>query len=712
MLSAGGLAIGLPLAPWSRTASAQSPPAPSHELTAWVVIRPDETIVIRIPRSELGQGTMTALAQLAADELDCDWSRVTTEMPTPSQNLARNRIWGDFVTTSSRGLRGSQEALRKSGAAARQMLLEAAAAMWRVLPFQLTTSKGMVVHAATKRSISYGRLASLAAKQRIPDFRFVKLKEPRNWTLIGKSLKPLDQADKLNGRTVYGIDLQLPDMLLAAIRDAPHFGDKIASFDAAAIKDFTGVRHVLKVGESAVCVVADSWWQAQKALNALPVTWSSPAGQPRTNSVAIAEHLKEGLDTREAFVGIAHGDALKAIAGATKKVEAVYSLPYLHQAPLEPINCTARWTPERVEVWVGSQNADGALRAAADAAGLPLTAAEVHRMPVGGAFGRRGRQDYVVQAVQIAKQIPGTPIKLIWSRQEDMTNGYYRPAAQAKLTGGLDEKGELTGLIMRISCQSILAGQLAPGQKPGRDARIFQGLYAEVGEAQIGYSIPNLYIDHALRTAQVPVGSWRGVHANQNAVFFECFIDELAAAAGKSPLEFRRAMMRSHPRHLAVLTAAAERSGWGRSDAERPHSGIAQLMSYGSYAAAVAEVSVGLGGKLKVDRVVVALDCGYVANPNLVTAQVEGQVAFALGAMLHQEITIDDGRVRQENFDTYPSLLMHEMPAVECILVPSGEFWGGVGEAIVSIIPPAVLNAVYAATRKRVRTLPLKHAAL
>ncbi|MFM9938244.1 MAG: molybdopterin cofactor-binding domain-containing protein [Hyphomicrobiaceae bacterium] len=710
LLSAGGLAVGLGLREGVRPAAAQGSAAAvaPNELTAWVIVRPDETIVIRIPRVELGQGTLTGLAQLAAEELDCDWQRVTTEQPGPGQNLLRERIWGDQVTTGSRGLRGSQEALRKAGAAARLMLVQAAADLWRVPVTQLTVSKGIVSHTLTRRSISYGRLAPFAARLKAPDPRSIKLKDPKAWTIAGKPLRRLDTLDKLSGRVIYGIDLQLPDMLCAAIRDVPYFGEKLVSFEADAIKDRSGVRHVLKVGETAVAVVADTWWQAKTALSALPVTWSN-ATQTRASSATIAEHLKEGLETREAYVGTTHGDALRAIGGAAKKVEAVYSTPYLHQAPLEPITCSARWTPERVEVWVGTQNPEGALKAAAEAAGLPITAAEVNRVPVGGAFGRRGRQDYVTQAVLIARQVPGTPIKLIWSREEDMGNGFYRPATMAKLIGGIDEKGETSGLILRISGQSIVASQLAPGQKAGRDARMFQGLNAEVGEAQIGYSIANLYVDHAMRQTPVPVGSWRGVHANQNALFLECFIDEMAHAAGKSPLEFRRAMMRSHPRHLAVLTAAAVKVGWNRSEVETPHRGIAQLMSYGSYAAAVAEVSVRPGGKVRVNKVVVALDCGTVVNPDLIAAQVEGQVAFALGAMLHQEITIADGRAVEQNFDTYPSLTLAEMPVVETVLVPSGEFWGGVGEAVVAVVPPAVLNALFVATGKRVRTLPLKN---
>jgi isoquinoline 1-oxidoreductase beta subunit len=708
--AAGGLALGFALPGGTEPAAAQRAGtlAPELELNAWVLVRPDEAVVFRLAKSELGQGTPTGLAQLAAEELGCDWARVAVELVQPATNLARGRIFGDFATMGSRGLRGAQDTVRRAAAAARQMLVEAAAQAWQVPAATLTVEKGVVSHAASRRSTTFGRLAPIATRLRPPDLRFVKLTEPASWTIAGKPLKRLDTADKLNGRLIFGIDVRLPGMLNAAIKDSPVFGARITGFEADAVRAMPGVREVLQVGATAVAVVAESWWQAKKAIDALPVTWEDVPAR-RSSSATIAEHLKDGLDeAREAYIGTTHGDALKAIAGAARKLEAVYSLPYLHQAPLEPMNCTALWTPERVEVWVGTQNAEAALKAAADAAGLAQTAVEVHRTAVGGAFGRRGRHDVVTQAVQIARQLPGTPVKLLWSRAEDMSNGFYRPATQARLVGGIDDKGEAVGLIFRISGQSIVAAQQQPGQKAGRDARMFQGLYAEPGEAQIGYSIPNLYIDHAMRTTPVSVGSWRGVHANQNALFLECFIDEMAKAAGKDPLEFRRAMMKSHPRHLAVLTAASEKAGWSRNDPEGPHRGIAQFMSYGSHAAAVAEVMLREAGTVRVNRIVVALDSGHVVNPELVAQQVEGQVAFGLGALLHQEISIREGRVVEQDFDTYPSLLMREMPVVETVLVPSGGFWGGVGEAVVAVVAPAVLNAVFAATGRRVRTLPLQ----
>ena len=709
----GGLAVGFDLGQTRSQAHAKRAAAQpaDPEITPWIIIRPDEQVIIRIARAELGQGTATGLAQLVAEELDCDWPRVVIEFPTPGQSQARDRVFRDFATSASRGVRASQEYMRQAGAAARAMLLEAASDFFKVPVGELKVDKGIVTHTPSNRSATFGRLAPLAAKLKAPDPRYVRLTEQKDWTIAGKPLKRLDTAEKLNGRAVYGIDLKLPGMLNAAIRDAPVFGAKLKSFDAAAISKRLGVRHVLKVGETAVAVVADTWWRAKTALDLLPVEWETTA-DAQVTSASIAEFLKEGLEVPAAFIGTTHGDALKAIAGSAKRVEAAYQLPFLHHATLEPMNATARWSPDRVEVWAPTQNAEAALQAAADAAGLPVTRAEVHRTLIGGAFGRRGRQDYVRQAVLIARQVPDTAIKLVWSREEDTTHGYYRPVSQAKLTGGIDAKGELTGLILRISGQSIVGSQTPAAKQPGKDSRMFQGLFAEAGEAQIGYSIPNLYIDHAMRNTHVPVGSWRGVHSNQNAIYLECFIDEAAKAAGRDPYEFRRGMMRSHGRHLAVLTAAAETAGWGRPLAEGIHRGMAQAMAYGSYAAAVAEVSVSPAGAAKVHRVVMALDSGHVVNPAQVSAQLEGQVAFALGAVFHQEITIRNGRVVETNFDRYPALRMAEMPAVETVLVPSGEFWGGVGEAAIAVVAPAVLNAIYAATGKRVRTLPLKNVKL
>lgn len=704
----GGLALGFHVPLGLDEAAAQKAASKAgSEVNAWVYIKPNDTVVIRIARSEMGQGTLTGLAQLVAEELECDWKKVTTEYPTPGQNLARNRVWGDMSTGGSRGIRTSQEYVRKGGAAARQMLLQAAADQWKVPVAELAVANGVITHTGSKRTTTYGKVAAAAAKLQPPDPKEIKLKDPKTWKIAGQSMKRLDTPDKINGKQIYAIDLKLPGMLNAAIKDCPVFGGKVKSYDEAKVKGMPGVRHVVKVGESAVAVVGDTWWQAKKALDALPIVWDE-GPNASVSSASIAERLKEGLDAPEAAIGQKIGDAAGTIAGAAKKVEAVYSSPYVNHATMEPMNCTAKITADRCEVWVSTQSADAALAAASEASGLPQSKCEVYKFHLGGGFGRRGAfHDFVKQAVLIAKQIPDVPIKLVWSREEDMTHGFYRPVSQCKLSAGLDDKGNLVGLHMRLSGPSILH-QLFPQRLEGGVDRLhFQGLLAD----EFAYSIPNLLIDHALRATHVPIGFWRGVNHNQNAIFMESFIDEVAHAAGKDPLDFRRAMMRSHPKQLNVLNAAAEKAGWTTPPPAGVFRGICQNTGFGSHCAAVAEVSVEQG-KLKVHRLVVAVDCGIAVNPDQIAAQVEGSVVYGLGAALYQENTVKDGRIVEENFDSFESMMLAEMPKVETVLVPSGGFWGGIGEPTIAVAAPAVLNAIFAATGKRVRTLPLKHAKL
>jgi isoquinoline 1-oxidoreductase beta subunit len=501
-------------------------------------------------------------------------------------------------------------------------------------------------------------------------------------------------------------------MLNAAIRDCPVFGGKVRSFDAAAVMSLPGVCKVVQVGETAVAVVADTWWRAKTALDKLPIVWDE-GPHAQLSSAAVAAWLKEGLDAPEAAVGNRQGDARAAIAGAARRVEAVYSYPHQNHACMEVMNATAVWTPERCEVWTPTQNGEAALAATIAASGLRPQQCEVHKIHLGGGFGRRGAvHDWVTQAVAIAKEMPGTPVKLIWSREEDMLHGRFHPVTQCKLTAGLDALGNLVGLHMRISGQSIVAGIFPQNIRDGRDPVVFQGLNAWGGEADIGYTVPNLLVDHAMRNPPVPPGFWRGVNLNQNAIYLECFMDELAHATGKDPLEFRRALMRNHPKHLAVLNAVAEKAGWGRPRQAGRFLGLAQTHGFGSYVAACAEVSVANDGKLAIHKIWAATDPGYAVNPQQIAAQIEGSFVYGLGAALHQECTLKNGRIEQENFDTYPALRMDEMPAVESIILPSGGFWGGVGEPTIAVAAPAVLNAIFAATGKRVRDLPLKHADL
>lgn len=702
--AAGGLMVGFHVPGLTQAGDAP-------ELNAWVQVLPDDTTVIRIARSEMGQGTLTGLAQLVAEELECDWSKVRTEYPTPGQNLARNRVWGSMSTGGSRGVRDSHEYVRKGGALARALLIQAAANRWNVSVVECTTAAGWVQHAGKR--LSYGQLAGEAAKLAAP--ADIQLKPAREWKLAGRPVKRLDTAAKLDGSQVYGMDLKLPGLLNAAIKDCPVFGGRLKSFDAAAVAGRPGVKKVVAVGDSAVAVVADTWWRAKTALEALPIVWEE-GPNAKLGSADVAATLKAGLDASDAAIGSAQGDVAAALAGAVKKVEAVYSTPHQNHATMEVMNATAKWTPERCEVWTPTQNGEGALAAASEAAGLPPSACEVYKLHLGGGFGRRGAvHDWVRQVVLIAREFPGTPVKLIWSREEDMTHGRYHPVTQCKLTAGLDAAGKLTALHMRISGQSIIAGLFPQNIKDGKDPAVFQGLNAGGAEGALGYAVPHLLIDHAMRNPPVPPGFWRGVNLNQNAIYMECFIDEVAHAAQRDPLELRRELLANSPKHLAVLNAVAARAGWGKprgKGKEDRHLGLAQIMGFGSYVAACAEVSVGSKGELKIHRIVAATDPGHAVNPQQIAAQVEGSFVYGLSAALFGEITIKNGRVEQQNFDSYPVLKMADMPAVEAIVMPSGGFWGGVGEPTIAVAAPAVLNAIFAATGKRIRDLPLRQHSL
>jgi isoquinoline 1-oxidoreductase beta subunit len=710
-VAGGGLALGLNVPFGIEEAQAQSAPA-ATEVNIWVAIKPDDTCVIRVARSEMGQGTITGLAQLVAEELECDWSKVTTEGISPARNLASKRAWGEMGTGGSRGIRTSQDYVRRGGAVARMMLMQAAADQWNVPVAELTVSNGVITHAASKRSIRYGEVAAAAAKLTPPDAKSIKLKDPKDWKIAGKPLKRLDTADKLDGSKVFAIDLKLPGMLCAAIKDCPVFGGKLRSYDESKVAGMPGVKKVVRVKDTGVAVVADTWWRAKKALEALPIVWDEGPNASQS-SATIAEMLKEGLTATATNGERKNGDALKAIGEAAKKVEAVYATPFLAHAPMEMMNCTVKLSADRADAWTATQNLEASLAALSEASGIPLEKCEVHRHDLGGGFGRRGgTQDYVHQAVEIAKAFPDTPVKMIWSREEDQAHDFYRPISQCRMSAGLDAAGNLTGLHVRVSGQSINSMLNPKGIVDGKDMRQLQGYYDTPGDAQLGYDVPNLLIEYAMRNSHVPVGPWRGVNTNQNAVYMECFMEEVAKAAGKDSLEFRRALMKNYPRHLAVLNAAAEKGDWGKPLPAGVHRGIAQFMGYGSYSAAVAEVSVSPQGKLKVHRMVLAVNSGHAVNPGQIEAQVQGSVAFGLTATLYGEMPVENGRVTNLNFDTYEIMRLAEMPKVEVAIVPTYDFWGGIGEPTICVVAPAVLNAIYAATGKPVRSLPLKNVKL
>lgn len=710
---ATGLAIGVlaACAPSTKEADAPDGPPPP-EVNAWVHIGTDDVVTIRIARSEMGQGTLTGLAQLVAEELECDWTKVRTEYPTPGQNLARDRVWGDFLTGGSRGIRASHDYVREGGAAARIMLVQAAANRWGVPPEECSVANSVITHTPSGKTLRFGEVVVDAAALTPPES--VTLKDPSQWKIIGKSVQRLDTVSKVTGEQLYATDLKFDGMLNAAVKAAPKRGGTVASFDASAVSGMPGVKKVVQVDDTAVAVVADSWWQAKTALDALPIEWAAGEGSDYSSAAFEAE-LDAGLTAADAFVGNQTGDVDDAFRRAAKVVEASYNAPHQNHACMEPMNATAIWTPEKCEVWCPTQNGEAALAAASEAAELPIEQCEVYKQLLGGGFGRKGQTDYVSQAVKIAKQMPGTHIKLLWSREEDMEQGFYHPISKGRCQGALDADGNLIGLKIRISGQSILAGIMPQALVNGMDFATFQGLLPAGADPRfedqsLKYTFPALLVDHAMRNPPVRPGFWRGVNANQNAIYLECFMDELAHAAGRDPLEFRLAHLQNSPQLAAVLQAVADKSGWGADDGMSR--GLCCYYSFGSYTAACAEVTVSDAGELKVHRIVAATDPGYGVNPQQIDAQVAGSFVYGLSAMIHQEVTFVDGEVQQKNFDTYDSLRIAEMPDVETLVMPSGGFWGGVGEPTIAVAPPAVLNAIFAATGKRIRQLPIKDQAL
>ncbi|MEK9755399.1 MAG: molybdopterin cofactor-binding domain-containing protein, partial [Rhodospirillaceae bacterium] len=511
---------------------------------------------------------------------------------------------------------------------------------------------------------TFGKVAAVAAKQPVPEK--VKLKGPKDWTIAGKPMKRLDTADKLTGKQVYGIDVKLPGMVNAAIRQYPLFGATLKSFDASKAQSMPGVKKVLAVGGNAVAVVADTWWQAKTALDAVETQWDD-GPHARVDSADIAAMVREGLDAKDAFVGNKVGDAKAAIAKSPKRIEATYSYPFQHHATMEPMNATAVWTPEKCDVWCPTQSAESALQVVAKAAELDPAFCTIHRMHLGGGFGRRGAgpiHDYATQAVEIAKAMPGTPVKLLWSREEDMTHGAYHPVTQCRLSAGLDENGDITGLHVRISGQSILAGIMPGRLKNGMDIVTFQCLLPK-GDHAISYDFPNLLVDHAMRNPHLRPGFWRGVNANHNVIYLESFMDELAKAAGQDPLAFRLKYMAKYPKNQAVLKAVAEKAGWGTPAPKGVFRGLAHCKAFASYVAACAEVSVSDGGMVKIHRIVAATDTGHAVNPQQIEAQVEGSFVYGLSAMLMGECTVKAGRVEQQNFDRYEVMRIKDMPKVE-----------------------------------------------
>jgi len=690
----GGLILEFSFPVFAHAAAGASP----VEVNAWIVIHPNDRVVIRIARSEMGQGTYTALAQLVAEELDCDWAKVSAEFASPNENVRRNRVWGSMSTGGSQGVRSSQDYVRKAGAAAREMLVAAAAAKWKVSASECSVDRGVITHRPTGRKLRYGQVAAQAAKLAPP--RDVALRDPKDWKIAGKPLHRLDIPDKVLGKPVFGTDVVLPGMLHASIAQSPVFGGKPKSVDSAEAQAMRGVKKIVRAKDF-VAVVADSWWRANRALGRVKIEWDTGANGEASDATILAM-LREGLADPNIAEARKAGDAGAAFASAAKIVEAEYASPYLSHATMEPQVCTAWIKPDGfVEVWTSTQNAEASLSVAARTAGVPPEKVEVHKTMLGGGFGRRGAsQDFVRQGVTIAMAMPGTPVKMMWSREEDTQHDFYRPASLAKLRAGLDAQGRLVAFEAKIACPSILAVLMPGAARNGIDFTAVRTL------SDMPYEIPNQRIDYAMRNGHVPVGFWRAP-GQQNGVYRECFLDEVAHAAGKDPLEFRLAMLKPGDKNRLVLEAAARAAGWGTTPPAGVGRGLAVVEGFGSYAAGVAEVSVSAEGELRVFRYVVAIDSGHFVNPDTCAAQAESNAVYGLGG-LYESCTVKNGRVQESNFHDFPLPMIGDMPKVELVLVPTGGFWGGHGEPGILPFQATVLNAVFALTGKRIRTLPLR----
>ena len=690
----GGLALSLAV-PFEPVRTAEK----TSEVNAWLLIGSDNSVVIRIARAEMGQGAQTGLAMLVAEELECDWSKVRTEFASPQENVRRGRVWGDMSTGASRSIASSQSYLRHAGAIAREMLIAAAAARWNVPPAECVAAASVITHRPSGRTVTFGAVAEDAARVEPP--ADVKLKDPSEWKLAGTPRRRLDVLDKVTAKTVYAIDVRLPDMLYAALTHCPAFGGVLKAADEKAIANMPGVRRVVRMPD-AIAVVADSWWRAKRALDALPVEWDA-RGNDRVSSASVAEVVRSGLDAEKSQVGRSDGDVAAGLQQAVRRVEADYEVPFLAHATMEPQTCTAHFKNGRVEVWAPTQDPMTALATAAGAAGVPNDNVVIHRVMLGGGFGRRGAiQEYVRQAVLIAKEVDA-PVKLLWSREEDIRHDYYRPYGMARVVGGLGADGMPIAWKIRLAGPSFVHG-LVPGFGMSFVDRTFLSGLAD----EMVYDVPNYLVDYVVQQLPVPLGVWRAINYTQNTFYKELFVDEMAHAAGMDPYLYRRRLLRNDTKHLAVLDAAAKKADWFSPLPQGACRGIAITAACGSLCAQVVEASVERGN-VRVHRVVSALDPGHVVNPMSIEMQTQGAIIYALTAALTGEITVKDGAVVQSNFDDYEMLRMADAPKVETVLVPSGDFWGGAGEPPVPPLAPALCNAIFAATGKRIRSLPIKN---
>ncbi|MFO1317008.1 MAG: xanthine dehydrogenase family protein molybdopterin-binding subunit [Burkholderiales bacterium] len=677
---------------------------------AFLRIGKDNTVTVVVKHLEMGQGTYTGLPTLIAEELDAAWSQVRAEGAPADASRYNNLFWGPAQGTGgSTAMANSFEQYRQAGAAARAMLVAAAAEQWKVPAGSVQVKNGVVFHANGKKA-TFGELAEAAAKQPVP--ASVTLKDAKDFVYIGKHVPRTDSKAKSNGTAQFTQDVKLPDMLTAVVAHAPRFGQRLKSFDSASVTGIPGVRFVVEV-PTGVAVVGTSFWAAKKGRDALKVEWDEATGYRGSTDALMAEYRQlagtPGKGARN------DGDAAKAIDGAAKKLDAAFEFPYLAHAAMEPLNCVVKLTADSCEVWNGEQFQTGDQFAIAQYTGLKPEQVKLNMLYAGGSFGRRASalSDYVLEAVSIAVALtrggrPGIPVKLVWTREDDMKGGFYRPMYFHALTAGLDASGNVVGWRHRIVGQSILTGTAFEAQmvKDGID------LTSVEGASTLPYAIPHMAVELHTTKPGVPVLWWRSVGSTHTAYSTETFIDELAAAAGKDPVAFRRALLAKHPRHLAALELAADKADWGKplpagKPGEKRGRGIAVHESFGTVVAQVAEVTVDKDSRFRVDRVVCAVHCGVAVNPDNVRAQMEGGIGFGLSAALYGRITLKDGLVEQSNFHDYPLLRINEMPAVDVHIVPSTDKPSGVGEPGVPVIAPAVANALAAATGKRLRSLPL-----
>jgi len=693
---AASLVIGFYLPGRYEAFAATPADAAPASLNAWMLISPDDTVKIMIDKSEMGQGILTALCMMAAEELDCDWKKIRTEF-APAAKEYFNPAFGMQGTGGSSSVRSSWDPMRKAGAAARDMLLQAAAQQWGVDKSACRTENGVIYHDASKRKLTYGNVAAAAAMLPVP--QNVPTKDPKQYRIVGKPTKRLDTPDKVNGVAEFGIDVRKPEMLYAVVERCPVFGGKVASYDAAKAKAVPGVKNVVEISRG-IAVVADNTWAAMQGRRALDVKWDEgPTATASSDSISklFADQMaKPGAEARK------EGDAASALSGAAQKIEAVYEVPYLAHATMEPINCTADVRADRVDVWAPTQFQTMAQGMAAKISGLKPENAFIHTTYLGGGFGRKAGTDFVMEAVETSKAI-GKPVKLTWSREDDMQHDYYRPASYAKLAAGIGADGWPVAWTTRIACSSIMEAWFPGSTKNNLDPTSVEGV------ANLPYSIPNIYVDYVRTEPGIPVGFWRSVGASQNGFFSECFMDELAIAGKKDPYEFRLRLLDKAPRLHGVLELAAQKAGWDKPLPAGRYRGIAVLEAFQSYASQVVEISVDRKARsVKVHRVVCAVDVGRVVNPTNIVMQSESAIVYGLSSALYGAITISGGRVNQTNFNNYQVLRIDAMPTIETYIVPSEEKPTGSGELAVPPLVPALCNAIFAATGKRIRRMPIR----